>query len=113
MQRWNGWGDESVNMAVAPEGLKILRDLTGTHTIRAELPYVAQNEQIRHLTDLLLRRVRIGSLTPEGGKAYLKRIRKLCQNVLPWDRHCARFTIKLHPKGAATQFCNSMNRRLL
>jgi len=25
-------------------------------------------------------------LTPEGGKAYLKRIRKLCQNVLPWDR---------------------------
>jgi glycerol-3-phosphate dehydrogenase len=65
------------------------RDLSivpGTHTIWAELPYVAQNEQIRHLTDLLLRRVRIGLLTPEGGKAYLKRIRKLCQNVLPWNR---------------------------
>lgn len=29
MQRWNGWGDESVNMAVAPQGLKILRDLIG------------------------------------------------------------------------------------
>jgi hypothetical protein len=42
MQRWNGWGDESVNMALAPEGLKILRDLIGTHTIWAELPYVAQ-----------------------------------------------------------------------
>jgi glycerol-3-phosphate dehydrogenase len=65
------------------------RDLSiipGTHTIWAELPYVAQNEQIRHLTDLLLRRVRIGLLTPEGGKAYLKRIKKLCKNVLPWDR---------------------------
>jgi glycerol-3-phosphate dehydrogenase len=65
------------------------RDLSvipGTHTIWAELPYVAQNEQVRHLTDLLLRRVRIGLLTPEGGKAYLKRIRKLCQNALPWDR---------------------------
>jgi len=65
------------------------RDLSiipGTHTIWAELPYVAQNEQIRHLSDLLLRRVRIGLLTPEGGKAYLKRIKKLCKNVLPWDR---------------------------
>jgi len=65
------------------------RDLSvipGTHTIWAELPYVAQNEQIRHLTDLLLRRVRIGLLTPEGGKAYLKRIKKLCKKALPWDR---------------------------
>jgi hypothetical protein len=25
-------------------------------------------------------------LTPQGGKAYLKRIQKLCRNVLPWDR---------------------------
>ncbi|MEJ2283038.1 MAG: glycerol-3-phosphate dehydrogenase/oxidase [Desulfobacterales bacterium] len=65
------------------------RDLSvipGTHTIWAELPYVARNEQIRHLSDLLLRRVRIGLLTPKGGKAYLKRIRKLCKNALPWDR---------------------------
>ncbi len=29
MQRWNGWGDESINMAVTPGGLKILRDLIG------------------------------------------------------------------------------------
>jgi glycerol-3-phosphate dehydrogenase len=65
------------------------RDLTtiaGTHTLWAELAYVAQNEQIRHLADLLLRRVRIGLLTPHGGKAYLKRIQKLCKKVLPWDR---------------------------
>jgi glycerol-3-phosphate dehydrogenase len=65
------------------------KDLTiipGTHTIWAELPYAARNEHIRHLSDLLLRRVRIGLLTPEGGKAYLKRIRKLCMNALPWDR---------------------------
>ena len=65
---------------------KNLSVIPGTHTIWAELPYVAQNEQIRHLSDLLLRRVRIGLLTPEGGKAYLKRIKRLCKNVLPWDR---------------------------
>jgi len=50
------------------------------------LAYVAQNEKIRHLGDLLLRRVRIGLLTPQGGKAYLRRIQKLCKKVLPWDR---------------------------
>jgi hypothetical protein len=33
-----------------------------------------------------LRRVRIGLLTSHGGKLYLKRIRNLCKNALPWDR---------------------------
>ncbi len=29
MQRWNGWGDDSVNMLVPPGGLKIISDLIG------------------------------------------------------------------------------------
>jgi len=78
-----GMAAETLVRKAKPRDLSIV---PGTHTLWAELPYVAQNEQIRHLTDLLLRRMRIGLLTPEGGKAYLKRIRKLCQNVLPWDR---------------------------
>jgi glycerol-3-phosphate dehydrogenase len=60
--------------------------IPGTRTLWAELPYVAKHEQIRHLSDLLLRRVRIGLLTPEGGKAYLKQIQKVCNEMLPWDR---------------------------
>jgi glycerol-3-phosphate dehydrogenase len=60
--------------------------IPGTHTLWAELPYVAKYEQVRHLSDLLLRRVRIGLLTPEGGKAYLKHIQRMCSDVLPWDR---------------------------
>jgi glycerol-3-phosphate dehydrogenase len=63
-----------------------LSTISGTHTLWAELAYVAQNEQIRHLPDLMLRRVRIGLLTPQGGKAYLRRIQKLCKKVLPWNR---------------------------
>jgi glycerol-3-phosphate dehydrogenase len=63
-----------------------LSPIPGTDTLWAELPFVAKTEQIRHLDDLLLRRVRIGLLTPYGGKAYLKRIRKLCRDVLPWDK---------------------------
>ncbi|MGD9190647.1 MAG: glycerol-3-phosphate dehydrogenase/oxidase [Desulfobacterales bacterium] len=60
--------------------------IPGTQTLWAELPFVAQNEQIRHLDDLLLRRVRIGLLIPHGAKAHLKRIRKICKEALPWDR---------------------------
>jgi glycerol-3-phosphate dehydrogenase len=41
---------------------------------------------VRHLNDLLLRRVRIGLLIPKGGKAHLKRIRKLCSPALPWSK---------------------------
>jgi glycerol-3-phosphate dehydrogenase len=80
--RYGSAADTIVKTAKADD----LTTIAGTHTLWAELPYVAQNEQIRHLGDLLLRRVRIGLLTPQGGKAYLKRIQKLCKKVLPWDR---------------------------
>lgn len=60
--------------------------IPGTRTLWAELPFVVKNEQVRHLTDLLLRRVRIGLLIPNGGKEYLSRIKKLCRPVLPWSR---------------------------
>ena len=74
---------ETIVKMAAPEDLS---EIPGTHTIWAELPYVARNEKVRHLDDLLLRRVRIGLLTRRGGKAYLKRIQKLCRDALPWDR---------------------------
>jgi glycerol-3-phosphate dehydrogenase len=78
-----GKAAESIVQNAAPEDLTII---PGTHTLWAELPHVAKHEKIRHLDDLLLRRVRIGLLTPEGGKSYLKRIQKMCKDVLPWDR---------------------------
>ena len=78
-----------------PNDLEII---PGTHTLWAELPHVAENESIRHLGDLLLRRVRIGLLTPEGGKKYLNRIQKICRDVLPWDRRRWKAEIKLYLK---------------
>lgn len=63
-------------------------DLTvipGTYTLWAEISYAAENEKVRHLDDLLLRRVRIGLLVEKGGRAFLQRIRQLCQNALDWD----------------------------
>ena len=79
------YGDAANNL-VQSAAVKDLSMIPGTDTIWAELPSVAQKEQVRHLDDLLLRRVRIGLLTPHGGKAYLKRIRKLCRDALPWSR---------------------------
>ena len=63
-----------------------LNYIPGTKTFWAELPYIAQNEKVRHLEDLLLRRVRIGNQLPEGGKEYLDRIQSLCESYLPWDK---------------------------
>jgi glycerol-3-phosphate dehydrogenase len=78
-----GRAAETIVQSAAAEELETI---SGTHTLWAELPYVAAHEQIRHLSDLLLRRVRIGLLTPEGGKAYLDRIQRICKDALPWDR---------------------------
>jgi glycerol-3-phosphate dehydrogenase len=80
--RYGKSANELVKMA-APEDLV---PVPGTYTLWAELPFVAKREQVRHLSDLLLRRVRIGLLTSEGGKKHLDRIQSLCEPVLPWDR---------------------------
>ncbi|MDQ7781378.1 MAG: glycerol-3-phosphate dehydrogenase/oxidase [Desulfomonilaceae bacterium] len=63
----------------------LLTPIPGTRTLWAELPFVAEREQVRHLADLLLRRVRIGLLTPLGGEALLDEIQRLCEPTLSWD----------------------------
>ena len=78
------YGQDADALVQAAEA-RDLEQIPATHTLWAELPFVAANERVRHLGDLLLRRVRIGLLTPQGGKEHLKRIRALCQPVLPWD----------------------------
>ncbi|MBE9546228.1 MAG: glycerol-3-phosphate dehydrogenase/oxidase [Proteobacteria bacterium] len=79
--RYGKAAEELVAMA-SPDDLT---PIPGTCTLWAEIPFAAKHEQVRHLADLLLRRVRIGLLTPWGGKEYIDRIKKICQSVLPWD----------------------------
>jgi glycerol-3-phosphate dehydrogenase len=71
-----------------------LEYISGTRTLWAELPYAARCEQVRHLSDLLLRRVRIGLLTAHGGRLHVKRIRKLLRPVLPWDHRRWKWEIR-------------------
>ncbi len=50
-----------------------------------ELRWSLRHEQVVHLDDLLLRRVRMGLLLPEGGQEHLPRIAQICQQELGWD----------------------------
>jgi len=51
----------------------------------AELRQAARAEGVVHLDDLLMRRVRLGLLLPEGGMQQMARIRSLVQPELGWD----------------------------
>lgn len=62
-----------------------LEPIPGTYVLWAELRWSARAEGVAHLDDLLLRRVRLGLLLPEGGKAHLPRIRAICQTELGWS----------------------------
>jgi glycerol-3-phosphate dehydrogenase len=59
--------------------------IPGTPILWAELRWAARAEAVVHLDDLLLRRVRLGLLLPEGGQQHLPRIRAICQAELGWD----------------------------
>jgi glycerol-3-phosphate dehydrogenase len=59
--------------------------IPGTQILWAELRWAARAEGVVHLDDLLLRRVRLGLLLPEGGKAEMPAIRQICQEELGWD----------------------------
>jgi glycerol-3-phosphate dehydrogenase len=51
----------------------------------AEIRWAARTEGMVHLDDMLLRRVRIGMLLPQGGKYVMSRIRKIVQEETGWD----------------------------
>ena len=51
----------------------------------AELRWAARAEGVVHLDDLLLRRVRLGMLLPNGAFDHMPRIRSIVQPELGWD----------------------------
>jgi glycerol-3-phosphate dehydrogenase len=53
--------------------------------IWAEIRWAARCGGVQHLDDLLLRRVRIGMLLPDGAQPQLARIRSIAQPELGWD----------------------------
>ncbi|VAW32191.1 Aerobic glycerol-3-phosphate dehydrogenase [hydrothermal vent metagenome] len=68
--------------AAQPDELKIIPN---TNVLWAELRWAARSEGVVHLDDLLLRRVRLGLLLPEGGANLAEEIRSICQGELGWE----------------------------
>lgn len=78
------YGADAPKVAEAAQAGELTR-IPGTHTLWGELRWAARAEAVIHLEDLLLRRVRIGLLLPNGGAELLPRIREICQTELGWD----------------------------
>jgi glycerol-3-phosphate dehydrogenase len=62
-----------------------LESISETISLWAELRWAARSEGVVHLDDLLLRRVRLGLLLPDGGLNHMERIRSIVQPELEWD----------------------------
>ncbi len=75
--------DASDLVAAAAEGE--LEQIPGTQVLWAELRWAARAEGVVHLDDLLLRRVRLGLLTAEGGCPIMEQVRAIVQPELGWD----------------------------
>jgi len=56
-----------------------------TNSLWAELRWAARAEAVLHLDDLLLRRLRLGIIAPQGGIPWLDKIREIVQPELGWD----------------------------
>lgn len=72
----------SVLATAEPDELKPIGD---SPAMWAELRWAAQAEGVVHLDDLLLRRVRLGILLPQGGLRRIEQIRAIVQSELNWD----------------------------
>ena len=62
-----------------------LETMPGTPYLWAELRWAARAEQVVHLDDLLLRRIRPGLLLPDGGASLLSRVGEVCREEMAWD----------------------------
>jgi glycerol-3-phosphate dehydrogenase len=62
-----------------------MEPIPGTPYIWAELRQSARGEAVVHLADLLLRRVRLGLLVPNGGLDQMNQLRPIVQPELGWE----------------------------
>jgi glycerol-3-phosphate dehydrogenase len=78
------YGANAPRIAQVAEGEE-LTPIRGTTSLWAELRWAARSEAVLHLDDLLLRRLRLGIIAPQGGIPWLDRIREIVQPELGWD----------------------------
>ncbi|ADV68757.1 glycerol-3-phosphate dehydrogenase/oxidase [Deinococcus maricopensis] len=62
-----------------------LHPMPGTHTLWAEVRHAARHEDVRGLSDLLLRRARVGFTLGTSSLALLPRVRDVTRDALGWS----------------------------
>lgn len=78
------YGDELQSIIEAASGEENV-SIDGLPNTWSELRYNARQGGIVHLDDLLLRRVRIGLLLPDGGFSLMPKVRQVVQGELGWN----------------------------
>lgn len=58
---------------------------TGPGLWRDDIAFAAAHEGVHHLSDLLLRRTRLGILLPQGGRQILNEVGTICRPLLGWN----------------------------
>lgn len=79
--RYGAWGRQAIEKFET----SLFEPIPGTNRLWAELCYCAAHEQVCHLDDLMLRRLRIGLFLPNGGLSILDTIQKICSPFVDWD----------------------------
>jgi len=77
-------GNETVELLKAAKQDELER-IEQVPNLWTELRWAAREEGVVHLEDLLLRRVRLGLLLPQGGRDLIGRIRDIVQPELGWS----------------------------
>jgi glycerol-3-phosphate dehydrogenase len=78
------YGSQTPNLVEAARPGEF-ESVEGSAATWAELRWAARSEGALHLDDLLLRRVRLGILLPEGGLKIMDQIRSIVQPEMNWD----------------------------
>jgi glycerol-3-phosphate dehydrogenase len=73
----------------------------------AEIRWAAKNEAVVHLEDLLLRRVRLSTLLPDGGISVMSRIKQIAIEELDWNEQ--RWEEELEEYKTLLEKCYSLN----
>lgn len=74
-----------VNALISESSTKELVPIDKLPAIWAELRWAARHEDVVHLDDLMLRRLRLGLTCKDGGQKLLPRIMTMVQKDLGWD----------------------------
>ncbi len=86
LHRWSGRFGNELPLFLESIRAEENKLIPNTTAYWAEMRWAAKNEGVVHLDDLLLRRVRLGLVLPEGGLQYAEKIRKITQEELNWGQ---------------------------